>query len=182
MVVGHVPVVWFAWFLAVRSILVCDWCLMCQKNDFSILMIFIGQYVILAIWWDWAIFVQIAIFPLEWLKMDQGCILRSWSYWGGPFSQMVHWLLWWWKSSFFTFLKVWWKMDMLCVDDGCSGKEHQRQATWWWNLEVYDGHKCPWFWKRKLVAMVTMAGPNVKTWWFAKFFQMHFWPFCTYPG
>ncbi len=41
-----------------------------SKNDFSMLMIFIGQYVILAILWDWAIFVQIAIFLLEWLKMD----------------------------------------------------------------------------------------------------------------
>ncbi len=64
-------------------------------------VVFIGRYVILVIWQDWAIFVQIAIFLLEWLKMDQGCILRSWSWWGGPFSQMVYWLLWKWKSSFF---------------------------------------------------------------------------------
>ncbi len=182
MVVGHVPVVWFPRFLAIWSILVYYWWANCQNNDFSISTIFIGQYVILVIWQDWVIFVQIAIFLLEWWKMDQGYILGSWSYWGGPFSQMVYWLLWQQNSSFFAFLKVWWKMDMLSLDDGCSRKEHLRQATWWWNLEVYDGHECPWFWKYKLVAMVTMAGPNVKIWQFAKFFWMHFWPFYTYPG
>ncbi len=150
MVVGHVPVVWFPSFLAIWSILVHCWWANCQNNNFSILTIFIGQYVILVIWQDWAIFVQIATFLLEWLKMDQGCILRSWSWWGGPFSQMVCWLLCQQKSSFFAFLKVLWKMDMLSLDDGCSRKEHQRQATWWWNLEVYDSHECPWFLKIKI--------------------------------
>ena len=38
------------------------WWANCQNNDFSILTIFIGQYVILVIWQDWAIFVQNAIF------------------------------------------------------------------------------------------------------------------------
>ncbi len=37
-------------------------------------------------------------------KDHQGYKLRSWSLGGGPFSQMVSWLLWQWKSPFFAFL------------------------------------------------------------------------------